>query len=676
MKIIKVALVGNPNVGKTSILNHLVGTNLKIGNWSGVTVEKKEGYINYLDYKIHFIDLPGVYTLENITSEDEKVALEYLTKEDYDVILNVIETPKIERDLYLTCQLLDLNKPMVLALNMIDEAEKLGIEVDKERLSQLLKTKVVKTVGRTGQGVKDLLPAIVETYENNLKPINIKYPEEVERYLKKKEMFNTNISKFSLVEKIKEENPGLYELVKAKRFRFSQGVAKEVTRKKLIPKQNLSDFLDRFLLHPFIGSVLFLLIMYLFFKISFDFSSPFIDWIDGFLNEFLASLAYEVFHKIGTPEFLNNFFSEAIIGGVGAVLTFLPLIFIMYFLLTLLETSGYLPRVAFLMDSFTHKIGLHGQSVIPLMLALGCNVPAVIATRTFQDIKDKLLVIAMIPFISCPARLVVFAYISFLFFKNPVFIIFSLYLLGILLSISTSVILRKTFLKKTLAHFVMDLPPYRIPSFKVVFNITMVYVKEFLYRAGTIIFFVSIVVWLLLNLPPGEKNIENTYAGKLGKTLSYVFKPIGLGDWRITTSLLSGFLAREAIISNMGVIISKEKGKKPKNIEITIAFKKQIKNLTSTIKNAIITLLDPLPKSLEIKKEDIGIKKQIKKIINSKEAISLLLFVLIYNSCVATVVAMGKEGNWKFALGFLIYSFILAWLAAFINCLICNFVHL
>ncbi len=663
--IIKVALVGNPNVGKTSILNHLVGSNLKIGNWSGVTVEKKEGYINYLGYKIHFIDLPGVYTLENITSEDERVAFDFLIKGNYDVILNVIETPKIERDLYLTCQLLDLGKPMVLALNMIDEAEKLGIEVDEERLSQLLNTKVVKTIGRTGQGVKDLLSSIVEIYKENQKPVEINYPAEVERYLIADSPLK--LPKFIFLERIKKENSELYDLVKDKRFRFSQGVAKEVTRKSIIPKQNLSDFLDRFFLHPFIGSILFLIIMYLFFKISFDFSSPFIDWIDGFLNRFLAPLAYMLFHKIGAPEFFNNFFSEAIIGGVGAVLTFLPLIFIMYFLLTLLETSGYLPRVAFLMDSFTHKIGLHGQSVIPLMLALGCNVPAVIATRTFQDTKDKLLVMAMIPFISCPARLVVFAYIAFLFFKDPVIIILSLYLLGILFSILTSLVLRKTLLKKTLSHFVMDLPPYRVPSLKVIFNITKVYIKEFLYRAGTIIFFASIVIWLLLNLPVGEKNIENTYAGKIGKTLSYIFKPIGLGDWRITTSLLSGFLAREAIISNMGVILSKERKKKEKSINVSEAFKEQVKGFINTVKNAFISLLNPLPSSFEIKKGDIGIRKQIRRIITSKEAISLLLFVLIYNSCVATVVAMGKEGNWKFAMAFLLYSFALAWFIAFMN---------
>jgi ferrous iron transport protein B len=668
MKTIKVALVGNPNVGKTSILNYLVGSSLKIGNWSGVTVEKKEGTTYFQDYKIHFIDLPGIYTLENVVSEDEKIALDFLLKEDYDVILNVIETPKIERDLYLTCQLLDIGKPLVIALNMIDEAKSLGIEVDAERLEQLLKTKVVKTIGRTGEGVKDILPAIVKVCEKKTKPVNIVYPKEIEEYIAQKQRSSDfSLPKFVAIEELKKEQPQVYELVKQKRFRFSQGIAKEITRKKLLPKEHLTEVLDRIFLHPWIGNICFLLIMYLFFKISFDFSSPFIDWIDGFMQEFLAPLMYQLLASLGTPEFLKNFISSAVIGGVGMVLTFLPLIFTMYFLLTLLETSGYLPRVAFLMDRFTHKIGLHGQSIIPLILGLGCNVPAILATRTFQESKDKFLVMAMIPFISCPARLVIFAYITFIFFKNPVFVIFLLYLGGLILSIFTSILLRKTLLKKELSHFVMDLPPYRVPSLKTVLNITKIYLKEFIYRAGTIIFLVSLVIWLLLNLPTGEKNIANSYAGKIGRALSYIFEPIGLGDWRITTSLLSGMLAREAIISNMGVILSEEKESPPERIEPLPALKEQVKSLAIAFKEALISLLDPLPRSLKVEEEGSGLRAQIAKLFTLKQAISLLLFVLIYNSCVATIVAMGEEGNWRFALGFLLYSFILAWLAGFIS---------
>ncbi len=661
-KEIKVVLVGNPNVGKTSILNHLVKGNLKIGNWSGVTVERKEGQAFFKDYKITFIDLPGVYTIEEIISEDEKIALDFLLNGDYDIILNIVETPKIERDAYLTCQLLDMEKPLIVVLNMIDEAEEFGVEVSAERLSELLKTIVIKTNGRTGEGVEEIFPTIIEVYEKNIKPVSIVYPSEIEERIKKIEGI-----KWVRLQKLIKENPELYESIKEKRLKFSRGLTKEVTRRRILNKRTLTEILDSVFLHPILGILCFFLIMYLFFKISFDFSTPFVDWIDNFMQDFLTPLTFSLLNKLGAPQFLISFFIGAVIGGVGIVLTFFPLIMVMYFLLTLLETSGYLPRVAFLMDRFTHKIGLHGQSIIPLILGLGCNVPAVVATRTFQDTKDKLLVIAMIPFISCPARLVVFSFIALIFFKNPTLIIFILYLLGFIFSILTSLILRKTLLKKELSHFVMDLPPYRVPSLKMVYNITIGYLKSFLYRAGTVIFMVSVVIWLLLNLPY-EKNIENTLAGKIGKSLSYIFDPVGLGDWRITTSLLSGFLAREAIISNMGIIVTQEEKEEVyPEIKIGLALKEQVINLGKAIKESFASFFYFLPKTLEVEEELSGLKDKIKGLLTPKQALSFLLFVLIYNSCLATVVVMAKEGNWKFSLGFLLYSFVLAWLIAFVN---------
>lgn len=661
-KEIKVVLVGNPNVGKTSILNYLVKGNLKIGNWPGVTVEKKEGHVFFDGYQITFIDLPGIYTLEEIVSEDEKIAFDFIVNRDYDLILNIIETPRIERDLYLTCQLLDIEKPLILVLNMIDEAESLGIEVNVERLSELLKVKVFKTNGRTGEGVKEILPAIIEVYKKNTKPVTINYPKEIENKIKEKNTF-----KWLKLQEIIKENPELYKIIKEKQLSFSKGLTKEVIRKKILHKKTLTETLDSLFLHPILGNFFFILITYLFFKISFDFSSPFIDWIDNFLQNFLAPLLTKNLENIGAPHFLISFIVGALIGGVGIVLSFIPLIFTMYFLLTILETSGYLPRVAFLMDSFTHKIGLHGQSVIPLILGLGCNVPAVIATRTFQDIKDKLLVLSMIPFISCPARLIIFSFFALIFFKNPALIIFILYLIGLIFSILTSLILRKTLLKKKLSHFVMDLPPYRIPSLKIVFNITKAYLKDFVYRAGTIIFMVSVVMWLLLNLPFGEKNIEKSLASKIGKTLSYIFEPIGLGDWRITTSLLSGFLAREAIISNLGVIVAQERKDTYQKIDTLPALKEQVINLGRAIKEGFFSIFYPIPKTLEVSENSTELKDKIKDLLTPKQALSFLLFVLIYNSCLATVVIMAKEGNWKFALGFWLYSFVLAWFISFIN---------
>lgn len=638
MKAIRVVLVGNPNVGKTSLLNHLVGSNFKIGNWPGVTVEKKEGKTYFQNYEIIFIDLPGIYTLEEIVSEDERITFEFLFSKEYEVILNVIETPKIERDLYLTTQLLDLEKPMILVLNMIDEVKKLGMDVNLKRLQELLKIKVLETNGRIGEGVKEILPAIVETYEHNLIPPKISYESSEERKIKEKRLY------------------------------FSQGLAKEVIQKKLITKESFTEFLDRFLLHPYLGSLFFFLLMYFTFKIAFDFSTPISNWIESFIQNFIAPLFFKIFILLGGPPWIGDFFSSAVIGGVGIVLTFVPLVFNIYLFLTLLETSGYLPRVAFLMDRWTHKLGLHGLSIFPLILALGCNVPAVIATRTFQDKKDKLLVIAMIPFISCPARLVIFSFFVTLFFPYPVFIIFFLYLLGIFFSIFTSFFLRKTFLQKELSHFVMDLPPYRIPSLRVVFKIVWFHLKSFLYRAGTLIFIISVIIWLLLNLPPGVKEVENSLAGKLGKSLSPVFSPIGLSDWRISTSLIPAFLAREAIISTMGIILLEEKQKKLEEIDFKEESKTQFLGLIKSFKEALFSLFSPLPQSfsLSYEEETEGLKRELAKVLTPKQAFSFLIFILIYNSCTATFVAMWKEGSKKFSFLFLIYSFILGWVLAFL----------
>jgi len=663
-RVIKVALVGNPNVGKTSILNGLVGSNLKVGNWSGVTVEKKEGKVEFNGYEIHFVDLPGVYTLEDITSQDEEITRDFLLSGDYDVIVDVIETPKIERDLYLTCQLLELGKPVCLVLNMVDEAKNLGIGVDKKRLEELLNLKVVETVGRTGEGVKDILPAVIEAVNSAPNHTKIVYPDEVELVIKAKLASKEARNRFEATEKLKSI-PALYEKVKEKRFQFSQGIAKEVTRKSLLPKQSVTEILDRLFLHPYAGILCFFCIMYLFFKLAFDFSVPFIDWIEGFIEGFAVPVSYHFLSSLSLPGWLIDFFCNAVIGGVGVVLSFLPLIFTMYFLLTLLETSGYLPRVSFLMDRFTHKIGLHGQSVIPIILGLGCNVPAIMATRTFQEKKDKLLVIGMIPFISCPARLMIFAYLCFVFFEHPVLVIFALYFLGLVLAVLTSFLLRKTVLKKKLSHFVMDLPPYRIPSFSMVLNVSKNYVKDFVYKAGTVIFLVSLVMWVFLNFPRG-KGINGSLAAKAGRVLTPIFKPIGLGDWRITTSLVSGLLAREAIISNLGVIMSEAKETPPPKVSVKDELKAQGKALFYAFKRAFFSLLNPLPQSFEVSSAKKGLREKIKKLFNQTRAISFLIFVLIYNSCVATTVAMAKEGSVKFALGFLVYSFVLAWMLSFV----------
>jgi len=638
MQKIRVVLAGNPNVGKTSLLNHLCGTTLTIGNFPGVTVEKKEGRAFFQDYEVHFVDLPGIYTLEFYTSLDEKVAVEYLNQGEYDVILNVIESPKLERDLYLTIQLVQLNKPMVVALNMSDEAEALGIKIDETRLSELLKVPVIKTEGRHGKGVKELLSAILTAHHKKLIPKLSMLP----------------------VQSVANPEPSTFDFT-----RLAQGLAKEVSQKSLIPKRNLSDFLDRFLLHPVLGIFFFFLIYYLVFKMVFDLSLPFVEFLDGFFSNFLSKGLAHLLTNWGMPEFLVEFLGSALIGGVGTVLTFVPTIFFMFLFITFLETSGYLPRVAFLMDRFTHRLGLHGHSVIPLLLSFGCNVPAILALRVIPDLKDRLVVMAMIPFMSCSARLVVFSFFAIIFFKNPLFVILGLYLLGIFFAVLTGFVLQRTLSKKELSHFVMDLPPYRFPSLNMLFRILWLHLKSFLLRAGTIIFAISVVVWLLLNLPWGEKNLENTYAARIGKTVSHLFSPLGLNDWRIGTSLIPALLAREAIISTLGVILEEEKAEKATPFDWKQTAKEELYSFIEALKKGLTSLITPYPSLFDTDdeaKDTQTTKDKIRGLFTTPQALSFLVFILIYMSCMATLATIWKEAGASYALFFFFYSLILAYL--------------
>ncbi len=686
-KKITVAIVGNPNVGKTTILNRMAGTSLKVGNWPGVTVEKKEAFIRWGNYDIHLIDLPGIYTLEPI-SEDEKIAVNFIEEGKPDVILNVVETPNLDRGLLLTTELLEFGIPMVVLLNMTDEARRLGIEVDTSRMEELLNVKVIKTVGRTGEGLDRIIPAIVEVYEKRITPKPVIYGDELERFLKRvSELTNgERKSKHELIkalathpdfEGIRKEledfaGKEVYEVISDERYAFAHGLQTEIVKRKSVSARDITDSVDRLVLHPILGFVIFLGVIYLTFKFAFDFSSPFIDWIDGFINDFVAPASYNLFGALGFPEWFLRFFSEALVGGVGFVLTFVPLIATLYMFITFLEMSGYIPRVAFLMDRFMHKLGLHGKSVIPLILGFGCNVPAIVATRTMESVRDKLLVVMMIPFMSCPARLVVFAFFVSIFFKdNPALVITLLYLLGIGVAVLTALFLRKAFYRGSLSNFVMELPPYRLPSLLSVLTIVWAHVKDFLYRAGTLIFGASVVIWLLMNTPPGVKDPGESVAGQIGKALVLVFEPIGIDNWKATTSLIPAFLAREIVISSMGTIYSAEidtfEEAQEKPFSFSEAFKKQLLAFGSAVKDSVSSLLTFSIVSLQVEEEEeSSLKEVIRKDFSPASAMSFMIFILIYTSCLGTFAVMVREIGKLRAVAFLLYSFVAAWVTAFL----------
>jgi ferrous iron transport protein B len=655
---INVALAGNPNVGKTSLLNHVAGTTLRVGNWAGTTIEKKEGKAFYKGYEIYLVDLPGIYSLEPF-SEAEQAARDYLLNQKPDVVVNVLETPNMERDLLLTAELLEMDMPVVIALNMWDEAQRLGIKVDKEKLSELLGIRVVQTNGRTGEGKEELLEAIVQTYEQKTKPFPLRYSQTLEEYLSKVE----GNTKFEKIRKAQ----GLYgedfdKLLKDERFAFAHGLFYKVVKKVNQGAFELTDSLDKLLLHPIFGLFFFLFLMFFMFKLAFDFSAPWMDWLDGFMNRFISPL---VVYLLG-ESLLSRFLSEAVVGGVGFVLTFLPLIASILFILSLLEFSGYLPRVAFLMDGLMHKLGLHGTRFIPLLLGFGCNVPAIMASRIMETKRDKLLVLVMVPFMSCPARFVVFSFFAVLFFPNPALVIFLLYLFGVLVAFLTSFLLQKLVYRGSLHHMILELPPYRLPALKLVLRITWAHVKHFIYRAGTLIFAVSVILWAMLNLPLGVSNPKDSVAGHVGRALVPIFKPMGLEDWQITTSLIPAFLAREIVLSSMAVIYSVEEGKK-EEFEPRKALREQGVAFVNALKESVLNLLSPMPKALKVKEEHSQLKSTIKNSMNPAQALAFMVFILLYTSCLGTVAVLEKEGGTKFALLFLAYSFAVAWISGVIT---------
>lgn len=678
---IKVALAGNPNVGKTTLLNHAAKTNLKVGNWAGVTVEKKEGFLSYRGHDIHFIDLPGIYTLEPI-SEDEWIAFNFIAEEKPDVVVNVIETTNAERDLLLTTELLEFGIPMIIALNMSDEARRLGIEVDGKHTSELLDVRVVKTNGRNGDGVQELLDTIIECADNPTPPRKIMYSEQIEASLAALEKVDHNSApdKRALLARLIEGNgenlekqklerffkKDIRSVIKDERYAFAHGFYNEVFRKKKSNARDITDKIDKVVLHPIIGFFIFLFVMFMLFKISFDFSTPFMDWTEGLINNLFAPLVLSLLSNIGAGKWLPEFFSQAIVGGVGFVITFVPLIGMIYFLLAILEMSGYMPRIAFIMDRFMHRLGLHGKGMIPLLLGFGCNVPAVMATRTLENKRDKLLVMAMIPFMSCPARLVVFSFFAVLFFVHPAVIIFGLYVLGIVIGLLTALILQKTAYRGRLSHFVMELPPYRIPRLRTVLQIVWVQVKSFLHRAGTVIFAASVVIWILLNTPPNLKSQSDSAAAYIGKAITPVLAPIGIKDWRISTSLIPAFLAREIVLSSMGTIYSVDIQKKNTEFHFLPEMENQVKQLGTATKDAFESLVTPGLQSMQIEEGDQGLRNVIRSSFTAASALSFMIFLLLYTSCLATVAVMAREGGKKFAFLFLAYSFVIAWGVAFI----------
>ncbi|WP_316571213.1 ferrous iron transport protein B [Neobacillus sp. YIM B06451] len=586
----EIALIGNPNTGKTSLFNNLTGSYEYVGNWSGVTVEKKVGV--FRNKRDRLIDLPGIYTL-NPLSRDEGVVTNFFLDGPVDRLLNILDASQIERNLHLTLQLIEFGKPIVIGLNMIDVATNRGIHVDADKLSSLLGIPAVPVVARNGKGC-DRLQAVAAG-GNALPPTKnlVYYGQEIEEaivevtseVLGKTEhsprwlalqLFEGNryVAEYlsdiadrnriyAIMERLQEkmvQNRGkdsIAQTIYEKRKLVISKIAGEAVRRKgaAVP---LTERIDAIVTNKFLGMPMFLLLMYLMFMLTFDWLGlPLSDLLDGFITGPLASWADQALTAAGASAFLHALVSQGLIAGVGGVLVFVPQIFILFFFISLLEDSGYMARVALVMDRIMESVGLNGKAFIPMMIGFGCNVPGIMAARTIETPRERLLTILLTPLMSCSARLPVYAlFVGAFFAKNGAAVVLSLYIIGILITLILAKLFSRTVLKSEASLFVIELPPYRLPQFMALWRSTWDKGKGFVRKAGTFIFAGSVFVWLLSYAGPGGLNVEmdHSFLASIGGLLAPLLEPIGFGTWQAGASLLTGFLAKEAIVSTMNII--------------------------------------------------------------------------------------------------------------------------
>ena len=585
MANLKIGLAGNPNVGKTTLFNNLTGLNQHVGNWPGKTVEKAEGHYNYNNNRVDVIDLPGNYAL-SAHSIEEIVSRDFIVDEDSDVIVNIIDASNLERNLYLTVQMMELGANLVVALNMNKFAQDKGYTIDAKKLSDLLGVPVVEIEANSKIGKDQLLKTIEEAAKNPVNTVNrlsygpelfdhlnelqtaieedknlsdvpsrwiaIKLLEDDEIILDRIEDSSKRNNILNTTEKVKKHFKDIYnesseEVIANARYAYIEGLLKEVLTKPATEKKTLTDKIDSIVTNRLLGFPIFLIIMYLMFQITFTVAAPFQDMIDegfGILGEMVAT-------SLGDG-MLTSFIVDGIIGGVGGVLVFLPQIILLFLIISFLEDSGYLARAAFVMDKVMHSlVGLHGKAFIPMILGFGCGIPGIMATRTMENEKDRLITMLIVPFMSCTARMPVYLLLVGAFFAaaDQTNVIFSLYVLGIVVAIIVAFILRKTLFDDMDAPFVMELPDYKLPTLRGILMHTAEKSWGFVRKAGTIILAAAIIVWILSSFPAGvEYGSQESAIGMIGTAVAPVFAPLGFGSWQPAVALIFGLVAKEVVV--------------------------------------------------------------------------------------------------------------------------------
>ncbi len=703
---ITIAVAGNPNSGKSTLINAIAGSRLHVGNWPGVTVEKKEATFDFKGRTVRLVDLPGTYSLSPY-SQEEVIARDYLITERPDVIINVVDSTNLERNLYLTIQLLEIGLPVVIALNIFDEARAKGYEFDIKALSEALNCPVIPTVATKREGLEELLASAIKLAEFRLdyKHHHLNYGEDIneavlaiERYLTENcpdvvTRYPLRWLSYKLIEsdplvlehfpydkcpidvKVTHikllHNEDLEAYLSEARYALASGLTREVLKRPPVERADLTERIDRVALNRYLGIPVFLAAMWLVFKLTFDISQPLSDWFDKASTGPIKRIAETVLTTVGLPQWVVSLITDGVIAGVGMVLTFVPVIFVMMFFITFLEGSGYMARAAFVMDRAMHSIGLHGKSFIPMLLGFGCNVPAIYATRTLENPKDKALTALLVPFMSCGARLPVYVlFVGVFFAEQAGTVLWSLYLLGIVVAILTGLVFKRLLFKGESPVFIMELPPYRMPSMKNLLVHTWEKGKHFLIKAGTYILAVSILVWFLLNTPWGVEHKKDSLLGLAGQAIAPIFEPLGFGKWEAASALITGVIAKEIIVSTMGEIYATDVTDTGDRPSIGEDIKELFLGLLAAVKDAVVNVFSSLMvTSLKAEEEDgpTGLKAIIQSQFSPLSAYAFMAFVLLYMPCMVVGIALRQEfGTWKwFGLAF-VYQMLVAWLMAYV----------
>ena len=669
--VLRVALVGNPNCGKTSLFNYVTGAKEKVGNYGGVTVDSKTGSFNIDGRNVELVDLPGTYSLTEYSPEEMYVRT-FMRDNHPDAILNIVDAGNLERNLYLTTQIMDMNVPIVIALNMWDEFERSGDTLDIDALSRLLGATVIPITARNGKGVDKVLGAVMHAIDNSEHKTvhkNVNYGDSIEKALLSLEAMAPGLNRYTLLKVLendshaqqelhlgrteeqahaaidratqlradieREYNDDIVSVVSDLKYGFVRGALAEVlTPNPQSDKSKLGYALDVVLTNRWLGLPVLFLLMWFVFQTTFTVGAYPQEWIDqgvAWFGNWIATLMPE-----GT---LRDLVVDGIIAGVGGVLVFLPNILILFFFISLLEDSGYMARAAFIVDRIMHRIGLHGKSFIPYLIGFGCSVPAIMGTRTLENRRDRIITILTVPFMSCSARLPVYLLLVSAFFTaNQGMVLMSLYLVGIAMAAISAILLSKTVLKHDHTQFVMELPPYRMPTAR---NATIhMWSKgsQYLRKMGTVILAASIIVWALGYFPRHEgmtqqEQVENSFMGRMGKAIEPVVEPLGF-NWQMGVSMLTGAAAKEIVVSTMGVLYTGEHADED----------------SSTLKAKLQTATD-----------EQG-NKQFTPIV----AYSFMLFVLLYFPCIAALAAIRREAGTKWMIFEIIYTTGMAWLVSFI----------